>query len=188
MIDRTLAFLTDALNAYLRTRFPSSAELSVLGTVAREPGVSGEDIRNRLVVTLVNIEREPTAGNARPSLRMGADSARRVPQPLNLNLILLLSANFPENYADSLKVLSAAIAFFQSHPLHTRQSSPGLPEGLDRLSVEWRDLDLEAIHNLWSVLGGNYMPSAVFKARMLVVDQDFIGTDVSIITSTDTSG
>ncbi|MEM9139282.1 MAG: DUF4255 domain-containing protein [Pseudomonadota bacterium] len=182
MIDLTLKFLLAELNTHLRTRFSGSDDLAVLEQISRDPGNPGEKIENRLVLTLINIEREPIAANTARIHRQVGDDILKVPQPLNLNLILMLASHFPENYSDSLKVLSAAIGFFQSHPLFTRQSSPGLPDPISRLSVEWHDLDLQAIHNLWTVLGGQYVPSAVYKARMLVLDEDLAGVEVPVIT------
>lgn len=188
MIDKTMAFLLGELNAYLAARFPASANLAVLDDIVQETGTGGEDIENKLVVTLVNIEREPIAANTAKMYRQTGDVAKRIPQPLNLNLVFMIAANFPENYPDSLKVLSAAIAFFQSAPLFTPQANPQLPDALERLSVEWRELDLQASHNLWTVLGGRYRPSVVYKARMLIVDDAFIGADVPIITGADVEG
>lgn len=184
MIDQTLTFITAELNAYLRARFTSRDDLAALANVARNPGESGEEAANKLLITLINIEREGAASNTSKRYSHEGGETRRVPQPLNLNLIFLLSTNFPETYSDGLKVLSAGIGFFQSRPLHTPQSSPDLPQGIERLAVEWRDLDLQAIHNLWTVLGGRYQPSAVYIARMLIVEDGFGGTDVPLITST----
>lgn len=184
MINQTLTFLTAELNAYLRTRFTTPDDLAALANVARTPGETSEEAANKLLVTLVNIEREGTANNTSKRYSSQEGETRRVPQPLNLNLVFLLSSNFADTYSDGLKVLSAGIGFFQSRPLHTPQSSPDLPEGIERLSVEWRDLDLQAIHNLWTVLGGRYQPSAVYIARMLIIEDGFAGTDVSLITST----
>jgi len=184
MIDATLAFLTTMLNESLRTRFSADADLAVLDRVGGELSGAGEETTNRLLLTLVNIEREGTAANTARIYRGEGAEMQRAPQPLNINLIFLLSANFPDRYRDGLRVLSAGIGAFQSRPVFTPQDAPLLPEGIERLSVEWRDLDLQSIHNLWTVLGGTYLPSAVYKARMLVVEDGFVGTDVPLITST----
>jgi hypothetical protein len=184
MIDQTLSFLTGELNAYLRARFTAPGDLAALASVVREPGATADETTNKLLITLVNIEKEGTANNTSKRYRTEGGDTRRVPQPLNLNLVFLLSSHFPESYDTGLKVLSAGIGFFQANPLHTPQSSPEMPDGIERLSVEWRDLDLQSIHNLWTVLGGRYQPSAVYKARMLIVEDGFVGTDVSIITGT----
>ena len=188
MIDQTMAFLLGELNNYLGARFPDSPNLAVLEDIVQNSGTGAEEIENKLVVTLVNVEREPIAANTAKMYRQTGDVAKRIPQPLNLNLVFMIAANFPENYTDSLKVLSSAIAFFQAMPLFTAQSNPNFPDALERLSVEWRELDLQASHNLWTVLGGRYRPSVVYKARMLIIDDAFIGADVPIITATDVEG
>lgn len=184
MIDQTLAFLTQELNSYLRARFDSDDDIARLASIGPAASSDPEDSKNRILVTLVNIEREGTASNTAQVYRNAGAEMQRAPQPLNLNLIFLVCANFVDNYRDGLRLLSAAIGFFQSHPLFTAQSSPELPRGIDRLSVEWRDLDLQSIHNLWSVFGAQYLPSAVYKARMLIIEDALVGTDVPIITGT----
>lgn len=184
MIDQTLAFLTQELNAYLRARFDSDDDIARLACIGPTANIDPEDSQNRILVTLINIEREGTASNTGQIYRNAGAEMQRAPQPLNLNLIFLVSANFAENYRDGLRLLSSSIGFFQSHPLFTAQSCPDLPTGIDRLSVEWRDLDLQAIHNLWSVFGARYLPSAVYKARMLIIEDALVGADVPIITGT----
>ena len=188
MIDQTMKFLLGELNRYLGARYPTSADLAVLEDIVQDTGIGGEETENKLVLTLVNIEREAAAANTAQMYRRTDTGAKRIPQPLNLNLVFMVAANFPENYQDSLKVLSSGIAFFQSSPVFTQQSNPALPDELDKLSVEWCELDLQASHNLWTVLGGRYRPSAIYRARMLIVDDAFIGADVPIITSTDVEG
>ncbi|MFK8016021.1 MAG: DUF4255 domain-containing protein [Gammaproteobacteria bacterium] len=108
-------------------------------------------------------------------------------QPLNINLTLLLSANYEKNYAGGLKMLSLVMRYLQAHPLFTRQNAPALPVPLERLAVEWHDLNLESLNNLWSVMGGSYRPSVVYKLRMLVIEDDWLGDDLPVITGADVS-
>ena len=62
--------------------------------------------------------------------------------------------------------VSAAIGFFQARPAFTPQSSPALPPGIDRLSIEMVSCDIATLCNVWSVLGVNYLPSALYKVRI----------------------
>ncbi|MFZ5964779.1 DUF4255 domain-containing protein [Thalassococcus sp. BH17M4-6] len=182
MIDTTMEFLVRALNAYLRQRLSAEEDLARLASPAPLQGGSTEEIEDKLLITLVNLEREGIARNASQTTRPQGDGYVRVPQPLNINLIFMASARFQDKYATGLKVLGNVVGFFQANPLFTPQSHPELPPHLQRLSVEWREMDLQAMHNLWSAMGSNYMPSAVYKARMLVVEDYLTGPEVTDIT------
>ncbi len=174
MIDKTLTFLLGELNAYLFNRFGDDRAHAVLSAVVKQDGTVPEETANKIVLTLINIEREAAAANAAPQYRVEQDSLARVSPPLNVNLLLLISASFEANYAESFKLLSAVLGFFQSRPVFTPQSAPSLPRELEKLSFHWVDMDLQAINNLWSVLGSHYLPSVVYKARMLTIQDAWI--------------
>lgn len=186
MIDKTMQFLQEQLNGYLRQRFPGESELAVLSGIANPDGTPSDKIANKVVLTLINVERESVASNSSARYRPDGDAMARITPPLNINLLILVSASFDSNYTDSLKALSSVLRFFQGHPIFTRQTAANLPDSLERLSVEWTDMDLQSIYNLWSVLGGRYMPSVVYKARMIIISDAWIADDVPVITATDT--
>ncbi len=182
-----MIFLQEELEGYLGPRFPDASALTALGST-QEGTVAGKETRDRLILTLVNIEREGIAANTGQTHHATEAGARRAPQSLNLNLVFMIAANFPDNYKVSLAVLSQAVAFFQANPVFAQGRHPRLPEGIERLRLQWQDLDLQAIHNVWSALGGKYMPSVVYKAGMLTLADPLAGADVRIITGTDVEG
>ena len=184
MIDSALNFLKSELEVHLKSRFRDAKTLTALGSM-EETASAGKDTKDRLVLSLLNIEREGVAGNTSNVYTQTETGARRSPQALNINLVFLVAANFPDNYQLSLSVLSEAIGFFQANPVFVRGRDSTLPKNLDRLRVQWQDLDLQSNHNIWTALGGNYMPSVVYKAGMLIVDDPLAGFDVGIITGTD---
>lgn len=174
MIDKTLSFLLGELNAYLYNRFRDDRARAVLSAVVKQDGTVPEETTNKIVLTLINIEREAAAANAAPQYRGERDNLARVSPPLNVNLLLLISASFEANYAESFKLLSAVLGFLQSKPVFTHQNAPRLPRELEKLSFQWVDMDLQAINNLWSVLGSHYLPSVVYKARLLTIQDAWI--------------
>jgi hypothetical protein len=159
MIDKTLHFIVDELNTYLDARFPTAEKAVVLSSLTMPDGALPPNVDNKIVVSLVNLERE----TARPYIgapKSGAASA-------GLNVYFVVSACFGNNYSAALMLLSGALAFFETKPVFTSASSPALPLGLERLSVEQVNLDFQELHNLWGALGVKYLPSAVFKAHIL---------------------
>lgn len=165
MIDSALSFLVEQLNSHLRGRFSAANPLAALSSLHDPSAEAG-----KITLTLANIEEERTAANAAQTIKGKGEFPG--PAPLNLNLFFLLSANFPDNYVEGLRVLSAAMGYFHATPLYTAQSHPTMPGGLERLSVELQTLDLQSLADLWSNFGGRYRPSAYYRLRMVVTDPD----------------
>jgi hypothetical protein len=125
---------------------------------------------NKVAAFLVNIEREavPAAGGSAgsPLLRMASQS-----QPVHLNLLVMFAANFGGgNYPEALKFLSSTVSFFQSRPLFNHQNAPDLDRRIDKLTLEIENLSLSDLSNLWSILSGKYMPSVLYRMRLVSID------------------
>ncbi|MDD5034760.1 MAG: DUF4255 domain-containing protein [Methylococcaceae bacterium] len=177
MIDKTFAFILKELDDFLKRLYPSAEAHAVMSSLTNLDGTLPLGIENKLILTLVNVEREsaaPATGLARPG------NAVRVAPPLNLNLFILVTAHFGANYLEALKFLSAALAFFQSNPVFSPHSGPAFPEGLDKLSLDMVSLDMQTQNYLWSNLGGKYMPSVLYKARMLNIQTGRIAERVPV--------
>ena len=150
MIDKVLSLVLNELNVFLSARFASSGPHAVLSSLANPDGSTPPAIENKLVLSLVNIEREVAAVSPNRALR--------------LNLYLQVSANFGVNYLESLQFLSAALEFFLERPVFV---APAVPSGIERLNVEMINLTMQDLNNLWSISGSKYLPSASYKLRMV---------------------
>jgi hypothetical protein len=184
MIDKTMTFLLGELNGFLGTVFPASEQQVVLSSLALHDGSVPREIENKMVLTLTNIEREHAATSRESSSVSRGSSTLRAGPPLNLNLYFLLAASFPSDCAQALRLLSAALGFLHSKPVFTPQDSAAFPRGLERLTVEMVNLGIGDLHNLWSCTGAKYLPSALYKARMITLQDGWITERVPVITST----
>ena len=160
MIRKILTYYAERLDEYLG-RFHSRPEgLATVGLI----GNATEEPPNKMVVSLLNVERE-TAGGISAPVQRTQDGYVRTQPPLLLNLNVMLAAVFDERqYAESLSVLSDTLRFIQSVPKFE-------VEGVDYVSVTTQDLN-----NVWTLLGGQYYPSVVCKIRRLTIDAGEIGT------------
>ena len=185
MIDTTLVFLSDQLNAYVARRFSYSSRdpLVVVASLSSLDGTVPSDIDGKVVLTLVNVEREAAAGST-PQLRPESGGFARLAPPLHLNLYILVSACFPGNYIQALKLLSAVVGYFQGKPTFA-PTLAGFPPGLEKLTLEIVNLDPQGLNNLWAGLGGKYLPSVLYKARMLTVQEGWTLEQIPAVTSTD---
>ena len=158
MIDKVLGFIVERLNTALLEQDPRGERPAIMGPLG---GAESAMFENKIIVSLANIERETGTQRAN-NLQSGK------PPPLDVNLFILVAANFSDSdYAEALKSLSAALAFFQSSPVMTPATSPGLPAGIERLTIEVENMSFQEVNNLWTVRGSLYLPSFLLKLRTI---------------------
>lgn len=85
--------LVDQMNRFLATRVKGKETHVVLASLIHADGDAATDITDKVIVTLVNIEREFVAGNTAQGYARTPDGLARSNPPLNLNLVFLVSAN-----------------------------------------------------------------------------------------------
>ena len=180
MIEKTLNFIASELNGFLGNRFPSKEEHAVVASLSNTDGSSAARIESRLVISLVNIERETAAPSFGPAARAQGGYANYQP-PLHLNLYVLVSASFSSNYDQALKFLGVALGFFQAKPNFDARSGPAFPRELDRLSLELVSLSIQELNNLWAILGTKYLPSALYKVRMLTLQENWMSAAIPAV-------
>ncbi|SRR6266481_5448728 len=187
MIDKAMNFIVSELNNVLSARFQPNENLAILSNLSNPDGTLPPRIENKIVLSLLNVEREAAANGGNWPTRSGPDNFGRVSPPLALNLLLLVTASFSSNYGEALKFLGNVMGFFQGKPSFNSQNSSTFPGEMEKLSVELVNLSIHEINNVWSILGAKYMPSVVYKMRMLVVQENWIGERIPAISGTDTS-
>ncbi len=74
------------------------------------------------------------------------------------------------------------MSYFQAHPVFDPANTPSFPPELAHLSVEWRDMDLDAMNSLWTALGRPYQPSVVYLVRMPAIESDVRGEGPDTVT------
>ena len=183
MIDKAMNFIVGEINNLLSTRFQNNENLAVLSSLANPDGSLPPGIENKIVLSLINVEREASANGSSWPMRQLQEGFARVSPPLGLNLLVLVTASFSSNYGEALKVLSNVVGFFQSKPSFNAQSSATFPSGLEKLSLELVNLSIHEVNNVWSILGAKYMPSVAYKVRMLVVQENWMAERVPAVTT-----
>ncbi len=168
MIYEALTCITEEINEFFRSKLKINEEKIVLSGIVNQDGTVAIQGENKVLVTLVNIEKEPAgktgAGNSSRTLSNSQP-------PLNINLYILFSSYFSStNYPEALRFLSFVIAFLQDKNTFTQSNTPRLDESIDKLTFEMESVTSERLNNLWSTLGGKYMPSVLYKVRMLTFD------------------
>jgi hypothetical protein len=178
MLEAAIGLIAAQLNQALRSAFQVSEDLAVVSNLVDVNGNIPRSAGNKLVIFVANIERESVvaAQGARTAVVGGdRDAVAQTSAAVHLNLVLMFAANFGGNqYTEALKFISATVAFFQGRALFDHHNSPDLDPRIDRLVLEMVSLDLAELSNLWGMLGGKYVPSVLYRMRMISFDSAHI--------------
>lgn len=180
MIDQALQLVRDRLNDHLRLRFDVPEDLVSLSALTDADGKQTEGARNRLALFLTNIARDAVPRSRRERGSVLVSQA----QPLHMDVYFMVASGHDADlYPEGLKLVSAALMFFQSHPVFKPQNTPDMPLGLSQLTVEVSNLKVDEIAQIWSNLGGRYVPSVMFKMRSVLIDAGAVTGVVPTITA-----
>ncbi|MCD7849328.1 MAG: DUF4255 domain-containing protein [Parabacteroides sp.] len=172
MIRKILTSYAERLNEYLSTFHHRPEGLAAAGPI----GNAAEERPNKMMLCLLNVERETTGGISAPMQRRKDDYIRMQP-PLLLNLNVMLAAVYDERlYAESLSVLTDTLSFIQSTPKFR-------VAGTD-YTIEIVTLSTQDMNNVWTLMGGQYYPSVVCKIRRLTLESEEITSGGSVADKT----
>lgn len=182
MINEALTFLEAELRQYLRLKdIDDDTDKLDLVNLVNDKGELQSDY---LSMSLVGVE-EDAINKSQSIYRENSEgSFDRVMPEIRLNLYVLFAANFDSNYTEALKYLAYVIRFFQASHVFDQRNYPSLNEGIEKLIVELSSLSFEQQNHLWGTLGAKYMPSVLYKIRLLVFDQQLPESDVAPVDTT----
>jgi hypothetical protein len=171
MIDETVKFIEKELNIFFRLRFNIIEDRVVASAIVNQDGSLAIRDENKVLISLVDIQEEGSLKNTgvQHSIRNGGFV--KSPLPVHLNLYLMFSSLFSNgNYIESLKYVSEVILFFQSRTVFDRSTYPSLQNtSIEKLVFEMYHPDYQARNNLWSTIGAKYIPSVIYKVKMLTI-------------------
>jgi len=178
MIAKTLTFISDVLNNEIKMSFGINEDRVIASSLINPDGTVTDNIENKVIISVINIEHETTMKSLNNYLREGNDYGKITP-PVHLNLYLLVSANYDSgNYLEAHKMLSAVIQVFQANPYFTNQTHPEMKAPLEKLTFEIFNLPINELSHIWSGIGAKYVPSIIYKVRMMTVQEDIIKKEV----------
>jgi hypothetical protein len=183
MIHTALSFLAHELNGYLklRTGTPGIERVYLTSVATESNGIAIPP--KSLGMSLINIEEERVCKEQKASY-INKDGVVEYRNPeINLNLYILISANFQESadsdssgdYVEGLKQLSFVISFFQAKNVFTPGNSPALSlydPNIQKIVVLLYSYSFEQLYNFWSVVGARYLPSVLYKISLLTFQEE----------------
>ncbi|WP_415712879.1 DUF4255 domain-containing protein [Maridesulfovibrio sp.] len=167
MIDKALEVIVDEYNAFFLTRqgVATGEKRMILSPVITVDGKIATHAES-LGLSLVNIVEDKNSNNPFVYNKADDDKVELVNSAVNLNVYVLIVANF-SNYKEALKAVSSVILCFQAKSVFTTQNTPDMDASLQRLVMDLYTPDLQQQHYIWGMLGTHYMPSVMYRMRML---------------------
>lgn len=166
----------------MQRKFGAVDNSVVLSRLVENDGASTEEATNKLVLSLINVEKDSLVQPFSTSSYNTSGQTSVSASPIYMNLHVILAANYKgKNYAEALRVLSRGMSFFQDYSVFDHQSNPDMPSGLEKLIVDVENVKIHDMNNLWSSIGTKYVPSVLYKVRTVGLGGGFVsGTPAAI--------
>lgn len=186
MIAKALIQIVEGLNSYLNGVYPSSLNQAKISNAKKSQADNG------ISVTLINIEEDKVYKNHLNPLNGSWVNNPATSHPLgglpvmriNLYVLFAFDAQTPENYPDSLTRLTHVLSYFQSKPFQEiiiPISATNPVEKRFNLAIDYHNISLEDSNNMWSNLGGEQKPYAMYQFKLLEIEPAITPAAVSVI-------
>lgn len=60
-----------------------------------------------------------------------------------------------------------------------------MPAGVEELIFDLNTLTMQDLNNMWGILGSKYLPSVMYKMRMITISEEFAQGEAGLITTID---
>lgn len=191
IIDSAVSILADETNNYFQ-RSPGN-ELVIPANLLSQSGSLHTGLAGHIALSLVNIEEDRLSRPLDIYRPQPNGSVETVNPEVRLNLYLLFIAcagntNIGADYTTSLENLSRVVAFFQTKSFFNHQNTPTLDPRIEKLLLEMYTLSFEQQNHLWGSLGAKYLPSVLYRARLVRVQEEEVVTGGPAITTLNIHG
>jgi hypothetical protein len=180
MIDKALSFLQKELNENLKQKMGSTTDLVTLTTFISQGGELEID-SGTLGMMVVNIEEEKMFRSVAPQTVQVGNNYTMVNPELKLNVYMMIAANH-STHQEALKLISNTILFFQGRNSFSNVESPALDD-VEQLTLDLYTINFEQQNQLWASLGAKYMPSVMYRIRMLIMNDKLVRDTAPAVTA-----
>ena len=175
MIDAAINHIASELNQHLKRTFDVNEDVVVVSNILEQDGTVATHVNNKIVVSLVNIEKDSVPYRQQNVASVGAARSVVTSPPIYFNLYLMFASYFSgNNYQEGLKFISSTISYFQGQDVFDQQNSPGLSRNIDKLILDVENLNVTDLSNLWGILSGKYLPSILYRVRIVTYDSSAV--------------
>lgn len=168
MIDKALNFLKQELNEYLKLKTGVDKKVDLSAIVAQNGTTVVAD--HTIAMMMVSVEEEKMMRGVAPQTILNNGKYSFANPELKLNLYVLFASHHDDHY-EALKMLSHVVQFFQGKHVFDNKESPQLGEQIEEIAVDLYTLNFEQQNQLWASVGAKYMPSVLYRVRLVVINE-----------------
>ena len=179
MVDVVLSVLKDKLNEYFKN-VVGTTESDIIEFISTSNNDPVSFTNDKITPFLINISEDRKFRNPDQYSGVVRNGIRTQTNPeIRIELLILFVSKFSK-YDQALKFLSHVIKFFQVNRVFNPLNSPQLSdESIEKLVVELISIPLEEQNQVWHSLNTSYLPSVLYRVRLLsFVDEqsvEFVG-------------
>ena len=132
--------------------------------------INNNGVNADIIISLINIEENRISRNPENFVRQNGGIIMKNPAVHLYLTLLFTSVRRAGGYGLSLQDLQSVIGFFQQKYVFDHANTPALNANIEKLVLDMVSLNLQQLHEIWSVLGGRYFPSVAYRMRMVTID------------------
>jgi len=178
VIGKITDHVVKELNAYFSIISSVSDDHVVAGSLFDQAGGQNSEVKDKLLVSLVNIEQDKTYHSLDIYKKTENGQSQIIKPEIKINLYFLFIANYSV-YGESLKAISRVIAFFQHRNSFDILSGAAASDKKSHISFELFSQTFEQQNHIWGTLGGKYIPSIMYKAGILDIQDEQVKAEVA---------
>ena len=170
MISKVIKQIVHDLNNYVNSIYNEGKPVEDY-VVLKHIGKTIASLPNEKVfVNLINIEEDQVYKNQMASNIVSTSTVKSGAYSMRVNLYVLFvfkPGESNEEYSESLQLLTDVLRYFQSKRNMEVHFPPNDAYTMD---VNYHNISLEDSNNLWSNMGGEQKPYAIFQFRLLEIE------------------
>lgn len=174
MIHSVLSVLKEQLNEFFKIKAAVEGDLVKFIDSGNNDPISFTN--NAVTPFLINVSEDRTFRNPDQFRGVTQNGIQTQINPeIRIELLVLFVSKFSD-YSQALNFLSYVIKCFQARRVITQRNSPELSgENIERLILELVTLPLEEQNQVWHALNTSYLPSVLYRVRVLTfIDEENI--------------
>jgi hypothetical protein len=168
-----LSFLKDDLNRFISDKIGANDKFVYVANLNNITDSTTANLDNKVIVSIVAIEEDKNKKDPNNYTKENGRIIYRQPVVwVNLVLLFTFYTKSTENY-NGIDTLAYVIQYFQTRMGLDQAKAvipANFPVGLENVVVEMVTLDFEKSNYLWSMFGGKYHPSVIYKFRSIPID------------------
>ncbi len=177
MFTAFLNLLRDELNTFISQKKGANA-VYVAAANLNNINDNTQSADNKIIASIVCIEEEKALKTPENFIRVNNEINYKQPTVwVNVSVLFTYFTRSADNY-DGLDLLGNIMQYFQSKPILTKSNvllQANFPANMESLRSELVTLNFDQANNLWSLFGGRYHPSVLYKFKSIAIyNQDIM--------------